>query len=136
MASSEPVTELSVKLGEAMVERLQPHVPEGVELSSHGTWIGVTAPNGRSERIDFVEVLDQQPGPEDHLENAIWRILERVQEFIVEHVLHAPWPPPGAGSSEVLPSAGVNRVANGFEVFYAPGLALPLLTDEELGLTS
>jgi hypothetical protein len=134
MEPPEPVTELSVKLGEAMVERLQPHVPDSVELSNHGTWIDLRAPNGRSEQLTFVEALDQGLGDHDHLEKAIWLILERVQSFVVEHVLRAPWPPPGSGTSDVLPTAGVNRVSNGFEVFYAPGLALPLLTDDELGL--
>jgi hypothetical protein len=135
MERPEPTPELAVKLGEAMVERLQAHVPDGVQLSSHGTWVGVTAESGRSETIDFMKVLDQGPRAEDHLENAIWMILEHVQDFIVEHVLHAPWPPAGGDAPVALPVAGVKRVENGFEVFYAPGLVLANVTDEELGLT-
>jgi hypothetical protein len=143
MSDREAASDLGARLAQALIERLQLHVPDGVELGRYegSSSIWATAANGESADIEFQSILEEwledELPIEDAIEHVIWMVLSHIQDFIVEFVLRDRWPRIGdrVPGADPLPEGVGRRAEKGYELFYAPGLVLRQITDEELGLT-
>jgi hypothetical protein len=135
------------RVGGALLTRLAAVVPPGFTLSFTAGILNIYDPNGTGggfgigplieDREDLI--LDQEEW-EELLRAPLWSALSHAQDMVAEWTTD-PWPakarrPRGATS---LPTPEVLRVDGGFRLFFGspddPVLELPMITDEELGLT-
>src|SRR6266567_3410146 len=79
-------------LAPALCERLNQELPRQVRVRESGGQLEFLLDGEMQEQLSFAEVFDSKASWQDAAESAIWNILDKLQDFMIEVMEMNTWP--------------------------------------------